>query len=65
MPGQSVFGTVTKAGAAAKQMGNVDRRGPGRKNLGPSAARKPNPAMQVRSMGGKNLKGPDKGAGGS
>ena len=41
------------------------QRGEGRKNLGPSAVRKPNPAPQVRSMGGMNLKGPDKGAGGS
>jgi hypothetical protein len=40
------------------------RRGPGRKNLGPSAMRKPNPAAGVRSVAGKNLKGPDKGAGG-
>ena len=40
------------------------QRGPGRKNLGPSAVRKPNPAPMFRSMS-PNLKGPDKGAGGS
>jgi len=39
------------------------RRGPGRKNLGPSAVKKPNPAGQVRGMS-PALKGPDKGAGG-
>lgn len=41
------------------------RTGPSGKNLGPRAVSKPNPASQVRSMGGMNLKGPDKGAGGS
>ena len=51
-------------GMAAQSRKN-QQRGPGVKNLGPSAARKPNPAPQVRSMGGMNLKGPDKGAGGS
>ena len=56
---------VIEAGQKAKAMGGMDRRGPSNKNLGPSAARKPNPAPQVRSMGGMNLKGPDKGAGGS
>lgn len=54
--------------AQGKKMVNMShqnqRRGPGVKNLGPSAVRKPNPAPQVRSMGGMNLKGPDKGAGG-
>ena len=40
------------------------QRGPGVKNLGPSAAKKPNPAAQVRGMS-PALKGPDKGAGGS
>ncbi len=38
------------------------QRGPGRKNLGPSAVKKANPAGQVRGMS-PNLKGPDKGAG--
>lgn len=40
------------------------RRGPGVKNLGPSAAKRPNPAPMVRGMS-PGLKGPDKGAGGS
>jgi len=40
------------------------RRGPGVKNLGPSAMKKPNPAPMVRGMS-PGLKGPDKGAGGS
>ena len=39
-------------------------RGKGVKNLGPTAVRKPNPAPMVRGMS-PNLKGPDKGAGGS
>ncbi len=62
----STTGDVVKTGKMfAAQSKSNQRRGPGVKNLGPSAARKPNPAPQVRSMGGKNLKGPDKGAGGS
>lgn len=40
------------------------QRGPGVKNLGPSAVKKPNPASMVRGMS-PGLKGPDKGAGGS
>jgi len=40
------------------------QRGPGRKNLGPTAMKRPNPAPMVRSMS-PGLKGPDKGAGGS
>jgi len=58
--------TVIETGKEMMAMSHQNqRRGPGVKNLGPSAARRPNPASQVRSMGGKNLKGPDKGAGGS
>jgi hypothetical protein len=56
---------VIDAGRKAMGMGGMDRRGPSRKNLGPSAMKKANPASQVRSMGGKAVKGPDKGAGGS
>ncbi|MCK5641929.1 MAG: hypothetical protein KAJ19_14090 [Gammaproteobacteria bacterium] len=57
---------VIEAGKKAlAQSHQNQRRGPGLKNLGPSAVRKPNPASEVRSLGGKNLKGPDKGAGGS
>jgi hypothetical protein len=60
------MGKVVEVGKAmAAQSHANQRRGPGRKNLGPSAMKKPNPASQVRSMGGMNLKGPDKGAGGS
>ncbi len=51
-------------GMAAQSRMN-QQRGQGVKNLGPRAAKQANPAPQVRSMGGKNLKGPDKGAGGS
>lgn len=38
------------------------QRGPGRKNLGPSANRKPNPQGTIRSTG-QQVRGPDKGAG--
>lgn len=60
------MGDMVKVGMGMAAQSHMNQqRGPGKKNLGPSAARKPNPASQVRSMGGKNLKGPDKGAGGS
>lgn len=65
MAGQSAFGTVTRAGAAAMSQSKSNKRtGPSTKNLGPSAMRKENPAGSVRSTAGKSLKGPDKGAGG-
>ena len=64
MAGQSVFGTVVKAGKAAMGIGSMDRRGLGRKNLGPSANRKPNPQGTIRSTG-QQVRGPDKGAGSS
>ena len=56
---------ATKVGMqmAAQSHAN-QQRGQGRKTLGPSAAKKPNPAGQVRGMS-PALKGPDKGAGGS
>ena len=60
------MGKVVEAGKKAMAMSHQNQRtGPSVKNLGPSAVKKPNPAGQVRSMGGMNLKGPDKGAGGS
>ena len=56
---------VIEAGMKAKAQSHMNqRRGPGQKNLGPSAAGRPNPAGSVRGMS-PNLKGPDKGAGGS
>lgn len=54
----------TGAKMAAQSRMN-QQRGPSRKNLGPSADKKANPAPMIRSMAGKNLKGPDMGAGGS
>ena len=56
---------VVETGKKMMAMSHMNQqRGPGVKNLGPSAARKPNPAPMVRSMN-SSLKGPDKGAGGS
>ncbi len=40
------------------------RSGPSNKNLGSNAARKPSPAPMIRSVAGRSIKGPDKGAGG-
>lgn len=51
-------------GMAAQSHKN-QQRGAGVKNLGPRAMKQANPAPKVRSLGGMNLKGPDKGAGGS
>ncbi len=57
--------TVIETGKKMMQMSRQNQqRGPGVKNLGPSAVKKPNPAPMVRSMS-PGLKGPDKGAGGS
>jgi len=57
--------TVIETGKEMMAMSHQNqRRGPGVKNLGPSAMKKPNPAPMVRGMS-PNLKGPDKGAGGS
>jgi hypothetical protein len=52
---------VGKKMAAQSHMNQ--RRGPGQKNLGPSASKQANPTGMVRNMS-PNLKGPDKGAGG-
>ncbi len=58
------MGKMVEVGKAmAAQSHKNGRTGPSNKNLGPRAVSKPNPAAQVRSMGGMNLKGPDKGAG--
>ncbi len=57
---------VIEVGKKMMAMSNQNQqRGPGLKNLGPSANKQANPAPMIRSMGGMNLKGPDKGAGGS
>ena len=62
----STTGDVIKTGKmfAAQSHAN-QRRGPGVKNLGPSAMRRPNPKPTIRSTAGKNLKGPDLGGGGA
>lgn len=65
MAGQSTAGSVVKTGRLMAGQANANiRRGPGVKNLGPSASRQSNPAGMVRSVAGKTLRGPDKGAGG-
>ncbi len=57
--------TVVEAGRRMVDQANSNHRtGPGRKNLGPSANKQANPTGMVRSMS-PNLRGPDKGAGGS
>jgi len=65
MPGQSTTGDVVKTGKlfAAQSHAN-QQRGPGNKNLGPSAKRQANPQGTIRSTG-QQVKGPDKGAGSS
>lgn len=65
MAGQSAFGNVMRAGAAAVASSKMNRRtGPSNKNLGPSRVSRPNPAPMIRSKVGMSIKGPDKGAGG-
>ncbi len=59
------MGKMVEAGMKmAAQSRMNQQRGEGRKNLGPSAMKRPNPAPMVRGMS-PGLKGPDKGAGGS
>lgn len=67
MAGRSTTGDVVKTGKMMMDQANANtRRGPGVKNLGPSANRQENPASMVRSLAAQGgLKGPDKGAGGS
>jgi hypothetical protein len=59
----STTGDVVRTGKmfAAQSHAN-QQRGPGRKNLGPTANRKPNPQGTIRSTG-QQVRGPDKGAG--
>lgn len=55
--------TVIETGKKMMAMSHQNqRRGPGNKNLGPSANRKPNPQGTIRSTG-QQVRGPDKGAG--
>ncbi len=63
----STTGDVVRTGKLMMNQANANiRRGPGNKNLGPSANRQGNPAGTVRDIAAKGgLKGPDKGAGGS
>lgn len=66
MPGRSTTGDVVQTGKmmAAQASSNI-RRGPGNKNLGPSANKQGNPKSTVRSLAGKSIKGPDLGGGGA
>jgi len=66
MAGRSTTGDVVKTGKMMVAQANANtRRGPGVKNLGPSANKQGNPAGTVRGIAAKGgLKGPDKGAGG-
>lgn len=63
----STTGDVVRTGKLMMNQANSNiRRGPGNKNLGPSANRQENPAGRVRGIAAQGgLKGPDKGAGGS
>ncbi len=60
----STTGDVVKTGKMMAQQSQGFRRGPSNKNLGPSRVSRPNPRPQIRAPQG-NLKGPDKGTGGS
>ncbi len=65
MAGQSTTGDVVRTGRLMVNQANSGiRRGPGVKNLGPTANRKSNPQGTIRSTG-QQVKGPDKGAGSS
>ncbi len=60
----STTGDVVKTGKMMMNQANSNqRRGPGVKNIGPSANRQAHPAGTVRGLS-SNLKGPDKGVGG-
>jgi len=61
----STAGTVVKTGRLMVNQANSGiRRGPGHKNLGPTAKKQANPTGTIRALS-SNLMGPDKGAGGS
>lgn len=65
MAGRSTTGDVVKTGKMMMNQANANtRRGPGVKNLGPTANRQGNPKGTVRGIAGKTLKGPDLGGGG-
>ena len=65
MAGQSTTGDVVKTGKLMMNQANANiRRGPGRKNLGPSANQQANPKDTIRSNAGRSIKGPDLGGGG-
>jgi len=65
MAGQSTTGDVVKTGRMMVAQANANTRsGPGIKNLGPSASKQANPKSTVRSIAGRNIKGPDLGGGG-
>ena len=51
--------------AMAAQSHANSRRGPGNKNLGPSANKQANPKSSIRGLAGKSIKGPDLGGGGA
>ncbi len=56
---------VIEAGKKMAAQSHMNQqRGPGQKNLGPSANRQANPQSTIRSTG-QQVKGPDKGAGSS
>jgi len=58
----STTGDVVKTGRMFAAQSAQNRRGPGNKNLGPTAAKKANPAPSIRGTG-QQVRGPDKGAG--
>ena len=61
----STTGDVVRTGRLFTDQANANiHRGPGNKNLGPSANKQANPTGMIRGMSPK-LMGPDKGAGGS
>lgn len=57
------YGTVMKAGMASMSYGHGARKGPSQKNVMATRKAKPNPAMAIKSMAGKAIKGSDRGAG--
>lgn len=60
----STAGTVVKtAMLMVNQINSGIRRGPGNKNLGPTAKKQANPTGMIASLAGKSLRGPDKGTG--
>lgn len=62
-PGKSVGGTTEATARIMKDNSAMTRRGAGGKNLGPSRAARPSQAPVIRSLAGRAINGPDKGAG--